>query len=197
MAQKFRKIDPRIWRDEKFCTLSEREKVIALYAMTAQANRVGLFTFSPALSAEDLSIEVGTFHKAFENVLETFNWTFDKQFRVLYIPTWWKYNQPENVNVLKGNLKDLHDIPNTPLITHFCNNTKFLERFTDTFIQTLQKRYLKPSAIQEQEQEQEQEPIPNQERRIFIEEDETSIDADTGEVIPAAEVNPFKEDHHA
>ena len=51
----YRKIDVRIWSDEKFTRLSVDEKIVAIYCLTnRQVNRCGLFVFSPALAAEEL-----------------------------------------------------------------------------------------------------------------------------------------------
>ena len=58
---RYRKIDPRTWKDEKFRVLLSEEKLIAFYVITAQSNRIGLFNFSPAMAAEDLE----TFSKPF------------------------------------------------------------------------------------------------------------------------------------
>lgn len=162
MAARFRKIDPRIWTDEKFRQLTGEQQRIALYIITAQSNRIGLFTFSPGKAAEDLETLPQTFQKGFQKVCQTLNWEWDADSRVLYLPTWWKYNQPENANNVIGNLKDLDDLPETPLLERFSANTAYLfESHIKTFAQTLAKRYPqrspKPSPSQEQKQEQEQE----------------------------------------
>ncbi len=52
MATKYRKIDTRMWRDERFTRLSTEEKLVAGYCLTAQSNRCGIFVFSPAMAAE-------------------------------------------------------------------------------------------------------------------------------------------------
>ena len=49
---KFRKVDPRIWNDEKFQSLPPLDKLLAVYALTGQCNRIGIFKFSIALAAE-------------------------------------------------------------------------------------------------------------------------------------------------
>jgi hypothetical protein len=163
MAARYRKIDPRIWTDEKFRRLTAEEQRITLYVLTApQCNRIGLFSFSPGKAAEDLGTLPPTFQKGFENVCRTLRWEWDPEARVIYLPTWWKYNPPENQNVLIGNLKDLDDLPETPLLERFSANTAYLsEGLAETFTQTLAKRSPerspKRSANQEQEQEQEQE----------------------------------------
>jgi hypothetical protein len=150
---RYRKVDPRIWKDEKFLTLNQTEKLIAVYCLTSpQTNRIGIFNFSPAQAAEDLNLDLETFAEGFAKVCERLNWTFDKAYRVLYLPTWWKYNCPDNPNVLIGNLKDLHEIPKTPLIQDFLANVQYLpETLHETFLKGLPK----PSRNQEQEQEQE------------------------------------------
>ena len=162
MASRYRKIDPRVWTDEKFRRLTADEQRIALYALTAQTNRIGLFSFSPGKASEDLGTLPQTFQKGFLKVCQTLNWEWDSEARVLFLPTWWKYNQPENSNNMIGNLKDLDDLPETPLLERFSMNKAYLtESLKETFSQTFSKRYiqrsLKRSPSQEQEKEQEQE----------------------------------------
>src|SRR5690348_8887564 len=57
MAAKYRKIDPRMWDDEKFRLLSAGEKLIAIYAITAQSNRCGIFIYSHGLAREHLGFD--------------------------------------------------------------------------------------------------------------------------------------------
>jgi len=170
---RYRKIDPRIWKDEKFIAQGVFIKLTILYCLTSsQTNRIGIFNFSPSMAAEDLETFPETFLKGLKKVCETFGWTYDEIYRVLYIPTWFKYNCPENPNVLKACLSDLHEIPKTPLLQEFKANLKYLpETFHQTFKEGLPKPSPKPSPNQEQEQEQEQDikkgdtipPCPHQE----------------------------------
>src|ERR1700730_17679845 len=124
---RYRKFDPRFWKDERVRKFEVVTKAVAAYLITGQSNRIGLFNFSPGQAAEDLGMSPETFQKRFKEVLNGLNYGFDEEARVLYVPTWWKYNAPENLNVLKGNLKDLDDIPETPLITQFCQNLDYLD----------------------------------------------------------------------
>ena len=155
----YRKIDVRIWSDEKFTRLSVDEKIVAIYCLTnRQVNRCGLFVFSPALAAEELGTLPQTFLKRFGNVRETFRWGWDERVRTLYFPTWWKYNHPENPNVLKACLSDLEGLPKTPLLAEFSSNLRYLpERLHQTFLERMGERYPERMGDQEQEQEQEQE----------------------------------------
>ncbi len=110
---RYRKIYTRIWKTLR--GLKADEKAIALYLLTGdQTNRIGYYDFSLAKAAEDLETLPQTFRKGFERVLAHLGWEFDNVNRVVYIPTWWKWNPPENPNVLKGNLNDLQEVAHTP-----------------------------------------------------------------------------------
>lgn len=172
MAPRYRKIDPRIWNDEKFRALSREEKLIALYVLTAQSNRLGFFKFSKALAAEDLNMPVETFAKGFEKVCKALAWRFDSEARVILIPKWFRYNCPENPNVLKSCLEDLHDLPRTPLVSEFALCVQYLpQTLHETFRKGLEERYGEryPQRMPHQEQEQEQEKEQEQEQEQEVE----------------------------
>jgi hypothetical protein len=157
---RYRKIDPRMWDDEKFITLERSEKLVAIYAITAQSNRIGLFKFSPAMAGEHLGMSTEEVTKHFETVCERMGWRFDSNVRVLYIPTWWKYNKPENIPTLRACLSDLHDIAQTHLRSAFIDNTEYLPPFLSKDFEEFRKAFTKPCAPkQEQEQEQDNTPI--------------------------------------
>lgn len=149
---KFRKIDPRIWNDEKFQTLPPADKLLAVYCLTAQANRIGIFKFSVALASEDLGIPSEEVRERLDRVCHTLFWRLDAIRRVLYFPTWWKYNNPGSPKTLAGILSDVHDVPQTPLLEEFKQNTTYLP---DSLCHTLCDFFAKGMASQEQEQEQE------------------------------------------
>lgn len=152
MAAKYRKIDPRIWSDESFTDLIPREKLIALYAITAQSNRCGLFRFSLAMASEQTGIETDSYAKGFGRVCDSLGWKYDNRVRVLFIPTWWKYNPPENAKHLQGCLEDLHDLPQTKLLAEFARTVGYIpDHSRDSFAIAMQIAM----AYQEQKQEQE------------------------------------------
>lgn len=168
MAAKYRKVDPRIWRDEGFSELNPNEKLIAMYAITAQSNRCGLFSFSIGLAAEECGMAsdsythsyTHSFAEAFGKVCHTLGWSYDERRKVLYLPTWWKYNPPENPNHLKGCLSDLHELPQTELFAEFAQNDKYLSESAKTVLRKVCDSYGYSYAIamphQKQEQKQEQ-----------------------------------------
>ena len=115
MAERYRKIDPRFWTDERVILLAAEEKLVALYCFTGQANRIGLYCFSPGRAAEETALTPQTFAKGFGKVRETLHLGWDTTTHVLHLPTWWRYNRPENPNVMRAVLTDLHDLPRTSL----------------------------------------------------------------------------------
>ena len=162
---RYRKLFTRLWRHPGFVALTEAEQNLALYVLTGpQTNRIGLYVLSPATAAEDLGTTPETLKKRLVNVCGTFGWSFDAVARVFYIPSWWRWNPPENVNVMKGNLKDLNDIPPCGLVDAFARNLETLpQTLHETFLEGLRQRLPKPSRNQEPYQgtesvRQEQEP---------------------------------------
>ena len=162
---RYRKFDPRFWKDEKIRQLSVEEKAVAAYCFTGQSNRVGLFNFSPGQAAEDLGVSPATFAKGFRKVCQRLNYEWDEDARVLYLPTWWKYNAPDNPNTLKGNLSDIDGLPETRLFARFSTNLAYLaETLHPTFHKALAKRLPKPAPNQDQDQDQDQKQKQEQEQ---------------------------------
>ena len=133
MASKYRKINPRIWYDETMSQLSTNAKLVAVYLLTSpEGNRIGCFPMSKAAAAEALGLEPKSFAKAFTEACDGLGWGWDQAARVLYIPTWWKYQSPDHINAFKGCLKDVQDVPKCSLLNDFLDNSEFLsESFAD------------------------------------------------------------------
>lgn len=158
MAQKYRKVDPRIWGDEKFAVLRPEEKLIALYCLTSsQVNRVGIFRFSIGLGAEETGTLPPTFAKGFRNVWQGLNWRFHQPTRTLYFPTWWKYNRPDNPNMFSAYLADLHDVPTSPLLVKFCGNICYLPETFASVLRNVTPNVTPNHSPQELDQELDQE----------------------------------------
>jgi len=145
---KYRKLFARIWIHPGFRTLSKNEQLLALYILCGtQINRIGLCRFSISTAAEDLDVTPETVKKGLANVTGTFGWTFDSVAKVLWIPSWWRWNQPENPNVVRGNLKDLNEVPPCSLVDAFAANVTYLDStppkegksILETFVECLPK----------------------------------------------------------
>lgn len=153
---KYRKLYVRLWRHPGFLSLTDSEKVLAIYLLTGpQTNRLGLYTFSLATAAEDLGTVPETLKKRLVRVCQTVGWLFDARARVFYIPSFWKWNPPENANVVKGSLKDLNEIQPCALVDAFARNIETVpETLRETFLEGLRQRLPQGSPNQYQYQDQ-------------------------------------------
>lgn len=159
LVGRYKRAYPRIWRHPGFRKLTPAcEQRLALYLLTGpQTNRIGLFHFSLATAAEDLSLGVDTLRKGLPNVLVTFGWLFDADALVMFIPSWWRWNRPDNENVLRGNLKDLSEIPPCALADAFATNVAYVPaNLREMFIETLRERLPRRPPTQDQDQDQDQ-----------------------------------------
>jgi hypothetical protein len=154
MAQRYRKVDPRFWHDERVQKLTPDGILMALYAFTCpDCNRIGLYRFSIAKAGEDTKVKSP--ETVWHTVCQGLGWGFDKVSKTLLLPSWWRYNHPDNPKAFMGALSDLHDVPSSPLISKFFANKKHLKTPYTDMLDEYSMRY--GMAYQEQEQEQEQE----------------------------------------
>lgn len=152
---RYRKIFPRLWCHPQFLELSEGERLLTLYCLTGpQQNRCGYAKFSISAAAEDLDISPVKADRQMRRICSAFGWEYDRRRRVLFIPSWWTFNCPENPNVMIGVLKDLAEVPPSDLFARFAGN---VETLPPTYRETFTQRIGEPSPKQEQEQEPEQE----------------------------------------
>jgi hypothetical protein len=80
---------------------------------------------------------------------------------VFYIPSWWRWNQPDHEKILRGNLKDLSELPPCGLVETFARNLTYLKpELHESFIEALRIRMPQaPRSQYEQVQEQDQEQV--------------------------------------
>jgi hypothetical protein len=98
-----------------------------------------------------------TLRERLADVTLTFGWLFDADAKVLYIPSWWRWNAPENPHVLEGNLKDLNEIPPCALVEALARNLEHVPaKWHQTFVEGVARRLPKRPVHQEQEQKQKQ-----------------------------------------
>lgn len=123
-ARRYRKVYVRIWSDEEFRPLDGDTKTLVFYLLTGpQTNRIGCYRLSLGAAAEDLGWKPRSLSRRFASVIATFGWRYDEVARVIWIPSWWKYNPPENRNVLVGCLGDVVELPRSPLVAEFYRAT--------------------------------------------------------------------------
>lgn len=154
MAQGFVRFYRRFWADERVRQLTPEGKAVAVYLLTGQSNRVGLFHFSVGLASEQTGIPAKRFRYLMDRVCHTLSWRYDEGASVLWIRSWWRWNPPNNTKALIGFLKDLADVPNTNLLADFREHRDTL---SDTLYHTLCDRVSMPKPYPEPQPET---PLP-------------------------------------
>lgn len=181
---RYRKIDPRIWNDEKFRMLSHEAQRIFFFVLTHPSmTALGAFRISKSGMAEEVGLDAKGFAIPFGELLSKGLLKYDDNAFLIFAPNFLKYNAPENPNVIKSWFGAWDLIPESPLkievlskaqqsasattaglnafnnaFQNVLNNTASENSF-ETVSDTLKKGYAKPfgKGMPKQEQEQEQE----------------------------------------
>ena len=156
---KYRKIDPRIWNDEKFREFTDNGKLVFLFILTHPfMTSVGAMRGSvPGLAAE-MGWKERAFLEAFGEALNKGMVKHDQKACFVWAPKFIKYNPPESPNTLKAWEKALDLIPECELYYELLLHIKdYTEGLTVAFREALPEAFLMTRGIPEQEQEQEQE----------------------------------------
>lgn len=113
---RYRKIDPRIWNDEKFRLLGDDGQLIFLFLLT-HPSQTALGAMRATM--EGLAIEkrwtVKRFQGPFEKILQCGMAVYDEDVACIWLPKFVRYNEPESPNVVSGWLKALNFIPECAL----------------------------------------------------------------------------------
>lgn len=160
---RYRKVDVRMWRDEKFRRLSVpppsgRECWQFLLTNPFTSNIPGLYAAYPEAMARELRWPVEGFLKAFQEPFREGLAKADWESGLVFIPGAIKYNPPENPNVVKSWASAWDELPECGLKEEAFKHIKaFLKGLGEGFEKPFQKGFGKGMANQDQEQEQEQE----------------------------------------
>lgn len=188
---RYRKIDIRIWNDERFGRLSDDAKLVFLFLLThPHMTSLGAMRATlPGLAAE-LGWITERFQKAFNELVTTRSADqgspddhalveFDDRACFIGLPNFLKYNGPENPNVVTSWAKSIDLLPECPLKTkvlkraNVCmrgRSEKFVEAWEgvlQSLPETLPKGFGEPlpKGMPNQEQEPEPQQEPEQEQK--------------------------------
>ncbi len=157
---KYRKIDPRIWNDSKFMSMSDNAKLVFFFLLThPHMTSLGAMRGSLAGLAEELGWSSEAFRKAFQEGLSKGMVKHDQKACLIALPNFIRYNPPENPNVLIAWSKSVDLLPECELKNYVLQSVKdFAKGLSEAFQVAFDKSMPKTMPNQEQEQEQEQEP---------------------------------------
>lgn len=93
----YRKIETRIWNDEKFSSLSNDAKLAFIFTLT-HPNMTSLGAMRGTI--EGLAAELDVFVEAFQEVFAKGMLRTDPKAKLIHAPNFLKYNRPESPNVV-------------------------------------------------------------------------------------------------
>lgn len=152
----YRKIDPRMWNDEKFRSLSTHGKLAFCFLLThPHMTALGAMRATiPGLVAE-LGGEKG-FAEGFREAFAKGLAKHDERASFVYLPRFLRYNPPESPNVVRAWAHSVDLVPECDLKTQLLQEVKgYVEGLSEAFREALPEAFAKGMPNQEQEQEQE------------------------------------------
>lgn len=142
---RYRKVDPRIWNDEKFRALSDDAKLTFLFLLThPHMTAIGAMRSTvPGLAAE-MGWELERYAKAFAEPLAKGMAKHDPVAAMIWLPKFIRYNAPENPNVLKAWGSALDLLPECDLTREAIQSVKaFAEGLPKAFAEALPEPFAK------------------------------------------------------
>lgn len=156
---KYRKVDPRIWNDAKFRTLSDNAKLVVFFLLThPHMTAVGAMRATPEGLASELGWSQKGFREAFQEVCEKGIAKHDDEASFVWLPKFLRYNPPESPNVVKAWSSALEMLPECSMYFELLQAVRgYLKGMPEGFQKALPEAFAKTMPNQEQEPEQEQE----------------------------------------
>ena len=139
---RYRKIDTRIWNDEKFASLSDNGKLVFLFVLThPHLTALGAMRATlPGLAAE-LGWTERRLSEAFQEAFRKGLFEHDSQACFVGLPNFLRYNGPESPNVVKSWAAAVDLIPECMIKQQLLQRVK---AFAEAFRKPLAKPYRKP-----------------------------------------------------
>lgn len=140
---RYRKVDPRIWNDAKFRTLSNRGKLLFFMLLTHPGmTALGAMRGTPSGLAEELTWSPEAFREAFGEVLSRGMAEHDAEACLIALPNFIRYNLPESPNVIKAWVGALDLLPECDLKTAILHRAKAItEEMTEGFVKAFSEAF--------------------------------------------------------
>lgn len=168
----YRKIDTKIWNDEKFNSLSDDAKLVWFFLLTHPGlTSLGAMRATIQGLAAELKRSEKRFRIPFEELLKRGMVKVDETAFTILIPNFLKYNPPDNPNVVKSWVRVLDRIPEGRLKDELLQGVMcVLEGYGEPY----REPFRNPMPKQEQEQELEQEQESREKEKIIKKEKDPS-----------------------
>lgn len=177
---RYRKIDPRIWNDEKVRRLNDESLLVLLFTLTHPAmTAIGAMRATVQGLAAERRWSATKFGRALDPIVRAGIVEFDEEACCLALPKFLKYNPPEGPNSLYAWVKAIDDVPECAVRRRVMARCRAWldaqgERYRKAVATSVWSAFPSgmdtphpsgmdtspPCPIQEQEQEQEQDTTP-------------------------------------
>lgn len=181
---RYRKIDPRMWGDEKFRDLSRpapNAQSLWQYLLTGPHTNgcPGLYHVGEMALAESLEWSIEGFRKPFAELLQKGMIKADFKARVIFIPNAIRYDPPDNPNVLKKWGKDFDEIPECDIKYEYYQHIKlFVEGLGKGFHEAFKKAFKEPFDKRYANTMPEPKPLPKPNKQVVV--GNSGIDSNVG-----------------
>lgn len=139
----YRKVEVKIWNDEKFLQLSPLAKLLFFYLMTCpHGNLAGIYALKKGYATDDMKCTTDEFDSWMKEISDLEMAKFDDQNHVLWICNHIEYNPFPNRNVMKNAAGYVSDLPKSPLIGEFADRCEKLPAEASRNIHVYIRRWL-------------------------------------------------------
>ena len=163
---RYRKIDPRIWNDAKFSSLSNDAKLLFLYLLTSpQTQMIGAVPMRAESVAAELGFDTKRYGIRYQELYKLGIAEYDDR-GLYWVKNFLKYNSPDNPKVVISWRECLDFLPECPLLKKIIDSAKahcisrgeqYVEAFQKGIGNSMAYGIGNGLSYKEQEQEQEQE----------------------------------------
>ena len=155
---RYRKIDTKIWTDEKFRQLTNDSKYFFVYLLTSPHSTAwGAYVLDDLYIQADLGYSPAKIKTCWEEIVKSNMVLRCNVTRLICFPNWFKYNLPTNQKSLMACIRGILDMPRSSILSRFCKESTWVSEQLANLNLTVSEK-LEDEQDQEQEQEQEQEP---------------------------------------
>lgn len=183
----YRKIDVRIWNDEKFNTLSSDGKLAFFMLLThPMLTALGAMRGTPEGLASEVGMDIEPFKKGFAELLSKRLAEHDRNGKLIALPNFLKYNPPANPNAVKSWVKMLDFLPECELRNLVIQRGRYASRgFREPLPEPFTQGFIEPESREQRAEIHNKEHIHGleaQEDTYTRESFSPGYDVSTGEV---------------
>lgn len=144
---KYRKIEPALWTDEKFKTLSQNAQYLFFYLLTCpHSNSLGLFALPKYYILGDTKLLPEQLPKLFAELFREQLIEYDEKTGVIWVINFLKHNPIENPNQAKYAMTCVASLPKNPYSARVAEQLP--EQYHKQLVELLRKQYREPLSIE-------------------------------------------------